>query len=148
VEFTPAATISPGKEAILELIVDTRYLTSDLGLAALYHAYGVDTADQNYIDNGGYNIVYKTLPTQWINGLPYSCWTSTASLPEQTCVHVSSSVARVVHLLETGYTANVPYRWKTPLLLNPQLSNVTFRMNLTLYTYQVGSAGPQKELFS
>lgn len=83
----------------------------------------------------------------WVNGAPYSCWTKTGALAEETCLHSSSSTIRVVLLLETSFIANVPYQWKIPLLLNPFEERQTFRMNLTLYTYSSGSARPQKELF-
>lgn len=54
---------------------------------------------------------------------------------------------RVALLLESAYTAGVVYNWKIPLLLNPSAANLTFRMNLTLYTYWSGLANPRKELF-
>jgi hypothetical protein len=44
--------------------------------------------------------------------------------------------------------AGTAYNWQIPLIINPSAPNITFRFNLTLYTYQAGTGRPQKELFS
>jgi hypothetical protein len=91
--------VSVSKEAVLEITFDTRYFPWEMGMTDLFTNYGVDTKSREYIDNSGYNIAYKTLPVTWINGIPYSCWTSTSALPEQTCFHATESSLRAVLLL-------------------------------------------------
>lgn len=147
ISFTPASTISIGKEAILELSIDSRYMPAYLGLKSLYQQYGLDTTNSSWINNLGYNVAYTLLPNNWINGIPYSGYTSTNANAEQTCVYIDPKTYRIALLLESAYSAGVAYNWKIPLLLNPSTVNSTFRMNLTLYTYWNGLANPQKELF-
>ena len=47
----------------------------------LFKDYGIDIANQTYIDFNGFNIAYKFLPNKWVNGLPYSGHTLTPMLP-------------------------------------------------------------------
>jgi hypothetical protein len=61
-------------------------------------------------------MVYTSLPNKWINGMPYSCWTSLPSLPEQTTVLKSDKTIRI-NLLLAVYSTNVI--WKIPLMKNP-----------------------------
>lgn len=88
------------------------------------------------------NIAYKILPNIWVNGIPYSGHTLTKAQPEQTSVHSTSASLRVTLLLETNYSAGVPYQWKIPLLMNPQVAKLTYRLNLTLYNYMSATARP------
>ena len=77
ISFTPQSTISIGKEAILELSIDSRYMPAHLGLKNLYQQYGLDTTNSSWINNLGYNVAYSLLPNNWVNGIPYSGYTST-----------------------------------------------------------------------
>jgi len=52
-------------------------MSSDLGMNSLYSLMGIDINDQLRIDNANYNILYTNIPNKWVNGLPYSCYTST-----------------------------------------------------------------------
>lgn len=91
----------------------------------MYSTYGVDYNNQSRIDNLNYNIKYDYLNNKWINGAPYSCYSSTLSLANQTCVHTGEGFnnkrTRITHLLETAYVAGTKYVWKIPLLLNPAI---------------------------
>jgi hypothetical protein len=122
-------------------------MPSYLGLKSLYQNYGIDTTNTSWINNAGFNIGYTYLPTNWVNGLPYTGYTSTHANAEQTCFYKDSNSFKVALLLENNYLAGVSYNWKIPLLMNPITSNMTFRMNLTLQTYWAGTARKQKELF-
>lgn len=61
----------------MELTIDARYMPSYLGLKNLYKKYGLDTKNVSWNNNLGYNIGYTLLPNNWINGIPYSGYTST-----------------------------------------------------------------------
>jgi hypothetical protein len=144
ISFTPQNTISIGREAVLELSIDSRYMPSYLGLKDLYKHYGIDRTNASWINNAGFSIGYSYLPTNWVNGLPYTGITSTFANAEQTCFYQDSKTFKLSLLLENKYFAGVNYNWKIPLLMNPTSSNITFRMNLTLYTYWTGTARQQK----
>lgn len=144
ITFTPLNTISIEREAVLELSIDSRYMPSYLGLKDLYKQYGIDTKNASWVNNAGFSIGYSYLPTDWVNGLPYTGITSTFANPEQTCFYQDSKTFKLSLLLENTYFAGVDYNWKIPLLMNPTNSNITFRMNLTLYTYWSGTARHQK----
>ena len=83
--------------------MDNRYLPNDLGMQSLLNSIGVDYSDQPRIDANGYNLQYDFMPDEWVNGYPYTCYTSTQSLPNQTSVHtgtgINSKRMRVTHLL-------------------------------------------------
>ena len=121
-------------------------MLSDLGLQELFAEYGIDEQNSSRINNQNYNIAYDIIPNHWINGIPYSCYSSTGSQPEQTSLHTGQTI-RITHLLETAYISSTTYIWKIGLLKNPSTANLPFRMNLTLWTYQPGTTLPQKELF-
>ena len=106
----------------------------------------MDKANNSRIDNLDYNILHDLIGDSWINGDPYSCYTSTISDPEQTCISTGNggNTIKITHSLEPNYLISVPYLWKIPLLKNPSLVDQPFRMNLTLWTYQTGSTLPQK----
>lgn len=121
-------------------------------MPALFGNYGIDYNNSTRIDNLNYNIKYDALGNKWRNGAPYTCFTSTASLPNQTTIHTGGGLnnkrTRITHLLEPSFLAGTKYIWKVPLLLNPSIINTPFRMNLTLWTYQATGIGfGQKELF-
>lgn len=145
IEFIPTVAVAPGFEAVLELSFDNRYLVRDLGMEALYNTEGINYNNQSRIDNLNYNAKFDMLLNQWRNGAPYTCYTSTGSLANQTTVHTgngeNNKKMRITHLLETAYAANTKYIWKVPLLLNPATINLPFRMNLTLWTYQATGIG-------
>lgn len=130
---------------MLELSIDTRYLVRDLGMEQLFSTWGVNYNNQTRIDNLNYNVKYDLLNNKWINGAPYTCYTSTGSLANQTTIHTGNGLnnhrTRITHLLETNYAAGTKYIWKVPLLLNPATANLPFRMNLTLWTYQTTGFG-------
>ena len=96
-------------------------MVKDLGMQNLFSSIGISYEDQNRIDNLNYNFQYDVLIDEWQNGAPYTCFTSTRSLPNQTTVHTGHAARRirVTHLLETSYAAATEYFWKIPLLLNP-----------------------------
>ena len=108
----------------------------------MYIKVGVDYIDHHKIDNLNYNIQYDILGNKWINGAPYTCFTSTRSPPNQTTIHTgngfNSKKIRITHLLETAYSGGTQYVWKVPLLLNPAIVDRPFRMNLTLWVYDSG----------
>ena len=87
IEFTPSVSVSTLTEAVLELSIDNRYMVKDLGIEDLFSDVGVDYSDQHRIDNLNYNIQYDILGDNWINGAPYTCFTSTRSPPNQTTIH-------------------------------------------------------------
>ena len=122
-------------------------MNSDLGMGHIYSTYGIDYTNDTFVDNSGLNLVYTNLPSKWINGIPFSCHTSTLALAEQTCVHISAERFRIVLLLETNFAVGTSYVWRIPLIVNPLSENITLRMNLSLFTYATSSARPQKELF-
>lgn len=138
-------TVAPGFEAVLELSIDNRYLVQDLGMEALFANEGIDYNNQTRIDNLNYNVKYDLLINAWRNGAPFTCYTSTGSLANQTTVHTGKGLnnkrSRITHLLETAYVAGTKYIWKVPLLLNPSTLNLPFRMNLTLWSYQATGIG-------
>jgi hypothetical protein len=122
-------------------------MPSYLGLKDLYKQYGIDTTNTSWMSNAGFNIGYSYLPTNWVNGMPYTGYTSTHANAEQTVFEQDSKTFRISLLLESQFLGGVSYNWKIPLLMNPSNSNITFRMNLTIYTYWTGTARHQKELF-
>jgi hypothetical protein len=74
-------------------------MPSNLGLKSLYQQYGLDATNSSWINDLGYNIGYSLLPNNWINGMPYSGYTSTFANAEQTCVHQSSKTYKLALLL-------------------------------------------------
>lgn len=50
-----------------------------LGVQDIYLLYGEDSTNTTIVNNLQLNMGYKSLPNKWINGIPYSCWTSQAS---------------------------------------------------------------------
>lgn len=111
----------------------------------LFSTYGVDYNNISRISNLNYNLNYDILNSNWLNGAPYSCWTSTNSTANQTNIHIGkgnkNDKIKITHLLETQYIAGTKYIWKIPLLLNPINLNIPFRMNLTLYNYYSSGFG-------
>lgn len=69
----------------------------------LFANYGIDYDNWTRIDNLNYNTKYDTISKNWRNGMPYSCFTRTASLPNQTTVHTGTGFnnprTRITHLL-------------------------------------------------
>jgi hypothetical protein len=63
-------------------------------------------------------MIFTNLPNLWVNGAPYSCYTSTLAKAEQTCIHISSKQLRIVLVLEKNYISNVLYNWKIPMIKN------------------------------
>jgi hypothetical protein len=59
-------------------------MPSYMGLKDLYRQFGIDTANTSWVNNAAFNIGYSYLPTTWVNGLPYSGYTSTHANAEQT----------------------------------------------------------------
>lgn len=121
-------------------------------MESLFNSEGIDYNNQTRIDNLNYNAKFDMLFNKWRNGAPFTCYTSTRSLANQTTVHTgngnNNKRTRITHLLETAYVGATKYIWKVPLLLNPTTLNLPFRMNLTLWTYQATGIGlGQKELF-
>lgn len=114
-------------------------------MPAVFSNYGVNYNNQTRIDNLNYNIKYDIINNKWINGAPYTCYSSTKSLANQTTVHTGNGLnnkrTRITHLIEKAYAATTKYIWKVPLLLNPSTLNLPFRMNLTLWTYQASGIG-------
>ena len=114
-------------------------------MPSLFSTYGANYSNESRINNLNYNIKYDILNNKWINGAPYSCYTSTLSKANQTTVHTgtgnNNKRTRITHLLETAYVGGTKYIWKVPLLLNPSILNLPFRMNLTLWTYQTTGIG-------
>jgi hypothetical protein len=54
-------------------------MPAGLGISNIYSSYGVSSTNNtriNYLNN---NIVYSQLPDKWINGIPYTCFTSTGA---------------------------------------------------------------------
>ena len=79
-------------------------------------------------------MVYKSLPNTWINGIPYSGWTSTGLSNLLNTVEKSDQTIRI-NLLMPSYVAPAPtFTWKIPLLRNPG-TEVPLRMNVTLWSY-------------
>ena len=70
----------------MSLEFDSKYLPDTLGVQDIYNQYGDDSTNSTIVNNLQLNMVYKSLPNKWINGIPYSCWTSQGSAAEQTCV--------------------------------------------------------------
>ena len=70
----------------------------DLGLQQLFADYGVNSQNSSRIDNNNYNIIHDIIGDSWINGVAYSCYSSTGSQPEQTSIHIGSKI-RITHLL-------------------------------------------------
>jgi hypothetical protein len=56
-------------------------MPAGLGIGNIYSTYGVSSSNQTRIDYLNTNIIYDQLPNQWINGIPYTCFTSTAAAP-------------------------------------------------------------------
>ncbi len=50
-----------------------------LGIKDIYDLYGDNPKNTSIVDNNLHNMVYTSLPNKWINGIPYSCWTSLGS---------------------------------------------------------------------
>ena len=111
----------------------------------MFSTYGVNYNNKTRIDNLNYNVKYDMLSNTWRNGAPYSCYSSTASLANQTVIHTGEGAnnkrTRITHLIESSFVAGTKYVWKVPLLLNPSTINLPFRMNLTLWTYQPTGTG-------
>lgn len=117
VEFgAPLIGVGPGTEYVLTLELDSKYLPDTLGIQDIYSLYGDDSTNSTIVDNLQLNMGYTSLPNKWINGLPYSCWTSLNSAAEQTSIEKSDKTIRI-NLLLASYTANMV--WKIPLLKNP-----------------------------
>ena len=74
-------------------------MVDTLGIKKIYDDYGTDPKNRTIIDNSLDNMLYKSLGKKWINGIPYSCYTSTSAAPEQTCISTSSSTIRISLLL-------------------------------------------------
>lgn len=85
--------VAVGAEAVLQISVDQRYMTNKLGLDQLFATYGADPVNQT-----AYGVLYPTIPTQWINGIPYSGHTSTNAPATSTSVH-STDHLNIVLLL-------------------------------------------------
>jgi hypothetical protein len=82
----------------------------------IYDLYGKDPKNQSLINNNQHNLLYKSLPNKWINGIPYSGFTSQNSAAEQTTVQKSNNKVRI-NLLLANPVAGL--YWKIPLLKNP-----------------------------
>lgn len=70
-----------------------------LGITNTYLSYGVDSSNLTRIDYLNNSIVYDQLPSKWINGIPYTCFTSTNAFAEHTCVYTSASKIKIALLL-------------------------------------------------
>lgn len=97
--------------------------------------YGCNPKNQSLVDYKQHNVIYKSLPNKWINGIPYSSYTSLDLPPENTHIQKSDKTIRVNLLITTPQAGLV---WKIPLLKNPSLIR-PYRMNLTLWSYPTGS---------
>ena len=80
-------------------------------------------------------MVTKSLPNKWVNGIPYSCYTSQGSAAEQTTITKSDKTIRVNLLIATYASSMV---WKIPLLKNPST------LNLTLWSYPASTTQGHK----
>jgi hypothetical protein len=85
-------------------------------------------------------MVTKSLPNKWVNGIPYSCYTSQGSAAEQTTITKSDKTIRVNLLIATYASSMV---WKIPLLKNPSTQK-PLRMNLTLWSYPASTTQGHK----
>ena len=94
------------------------------------------------------NLVYQDfIPEKWINGAPFTGWTSTGSPDEHLSVHKSAGDGsllknniRVTLLLEPSFASGTAFQLKIPMLKNPSSDDMPFRMNVTLKTFPAGSS--------
>jgi hypothetical protein len=89
-------------------------------------------------------MVYTSLPHKWINGIPYSGWTSLGHSNLLNTVEKSDKTIKI-NLLLPAFAAPT-FTWKIPLLKNPDTEK-PLRMNITLWAYTATHAQGHKELF-
>ena len=113
-----------------------------MGIKDIYDLYGENPKNTSIIDNTLHNMLYTSLPNKWINGIPYSGWTSLGHSNLLNTIEKSDKTIRINLLLPeyaapTAIPPAIPtpmFIWKIPLLKNPA-SEKPLRMNVTLWSY-------------